>query len=128
MDVAPGEDADALDLLALTTDPDPDDLDSMRYSIVGGAPSGCQRDDRRPRPCRCAPTQNTPKGTAATLTVRVDDGATDPVEGSVVVTGDGIDAAAADGERRHRRRGAPGQDRDACPCSATTSTRSPRRR
>ena len=85
VDVAPGEDAVGLDLLALTTDPDPEDLDSMRYTLVGSAPSGITATiDGTSLQVRA--DKNTPKGTAATLKVRVTDGVTDPVDGSVVVT------------------------------------------
>nr|BFF09422.1 hypothetical protein GCM10025699_07250 [Microbacterium flavescens] len=39
VDVAPGEDPTTLDLRALTTDPDVEDLDGMRYQIVGALPT-----------------------------------------------------------------------------------------
>ncbi len=84
IDVAPGEDAAGLDLLALTSDPDRDDLPSMRYSLVGGVPSGLSANvDGQRLTVSAAP--NTPKGTTATLKVRVDDGQTEPIEGAVTV-------------------------------------------
>lgn len=84
MDVAPGEDPTGLDLRALTTDPDPDDLDGMRYEIVGGVPQGLSASivDQE---LRVSAGSDTPKGTLERLTVRVSDGETDPVEGTVTV-------------------------------------------
>lgn len=84
MDVAPGEDATELDLRALTTDPDPEDLDGMRYEIVGGASEGLTA-GIADQQLRVSASSSTPKGTVARLTVRVTDGETDPVEGTVTV-------------------------------------------
>lgn len=84
MNVAPGEDPTSLDLAALTTDPDPDDLSGMRYSIVGGAPAGLSASIDG-QTLQVSADSGTPKGTRATLTLRIDDGTTDPVEGTVVV-------------------------------------------
>ena len=84
MDVAPGEDAASLELVGLTTDPDPEDLAGMRYSLVGGAPAGLSAtiDGQR---LTASAGADTPKGTTATLRVSVTDGVTDPIEGSVTV-------------------------------------------
>ncbi|WP_461472249.1 Ig-like domain-containing protein [Microbacterium sp. HJ5] len=84
MDVAPGEDPTTLDLRALTTDPDVEDLDGMRYELVGGAPDGLSAsvDDQE---LRVSAASDTAKGTVARLTIRVSDGETDPVEGTVTV-------------------------------------------
>ncbi|GAA3201552.1 Ig-like domain-containing protein [Microbacterium terregens] len=84
VDVAPGEDAASLDLLALTTDPDREDLPGVRYSLIGGAPAGLSADIDGQR-LKVSAAASTPKGTTATLRVRVDDGQTEPVEGSVTV-------------------------------------------
>ena len=84
MNVAPGEDPTSLDLRALTTDPDPEDLPGMRYSIVGGAPAGLSASIDG-QTLQVSADSGTPKGTRATLTVRIDDGQTEPVEGTVVV-------------------------------------------
>ncbi|KAF2420671.1 Ig-like domain-containing protein, partial [Microbacterium sp. B35-30] len=84
MDVAPGEDATALDLGGLTTDPDPEDADGIEYTIVGGSPDGMtasiEGDELRVR----AATE-TEKGTAATIRLRIHDGTTEPIEGAVTV-------------------------------------------
>ena len=84
MDVAPGEDATALDLGGLTTDPDPEDADRIEYTIVGGSPDGMTasiEDDE----LRVSAATETKKGTAATIRLRIDDGTTEPVEGAVTV-------------------------------------------
>lgn len=85
MSIAPGEDPTRLDLRALTTDPDEGDLDGMTYALVGGAPSGLTASIDR-QALRVGAASGTAKGTQATLTVRISDGTTAPVEGSVVVT------------------------------------------
>jgi large repetitive protein len=84
MDVAPGEDAASLDLLSLTTDPDEGDLERMRYSIVGGAGEGMDAaiDGQS---LRVSASSNTPKGTAATIQLQIEDGETEAVTGSVTV-------------------------------------------
>lgn len=84
MDVAPGEDATGLDLRALTTDPDPEDLDGMRYEIVGGVPGGLSASISE-QELRVSADSGTPKGTLERLTIRVSDGETDPVEGTITV-------------------------------------------
>lgn len=84
MDVAPGEDATVLELRALTTDPDPEDLDGMRYEVVGGATDGLSA-SIGDQELRVSAASDTPKGTTARLTIRVSDGQTDPVEGTVTV-------------------------------------------
>ncbi|WP_127473771.1 Ig-like domain-containing protein [Microbacterium sulfonylureivorans] len=84
VEVAPGEDPTSLDLRALTTDPDPEDLDGMRYEIVGGAPDGLSASIDS-QDLRVGADSATPKGTIERLTVRVSDGETDPVEGTVTV-------------------------------------------
>ena len=84
VDVAPGEDPAVLDLRALTTDPDVEDLDGMRYEIVGGAPDGISASVSG-QELRVSAGTDTPKGTIERLTVRVSDGETDPVEGTVTV-------------------------------------------
>ncbi|MGL4257699.1 MAG: Ig-like domain-containing protein, partial [Microbacterium sp.] len=84
MDVAPGEDPTTLDLRALTTDPDPEDLDGMRYEIVGGVPDGLSA-SVADQELRVSAGSDTPKGTLERLTIRISDGETDPVEGTVTV-------------------------------------------
>ncbi|MFG6402260.1 Ig-like domain-containing protein [Microbacterium sp. P04] len=84
MDVAPGEDATNLDLRALTTDPDEGDLDGMQYEIVGGAPSGYSASIDG-QSLQVSADSGTPKGSAITLALRIDDGETEPIEGSVTV-------------------------------------------
>ncbi|KAF2415394.1 Ig-like domain-containing protein, partial [Microbacterium sp. B35-30] len=84
MDVAPGEDPATLDLGGLTTDPDPDDADRLEFDIVGGSPDGMTAaiDDDELRVSAAAETK---KGTAATLRVRITDGTTEPIEGTVTI-------------------------------------------
>jgi len=84
VNVAPGEDASTLDLEALTTDPDPDDAGNHSFTLVGSGSQGVT--------ARIADGQlsveaasNAKKGTAQNLTIRVSDGETEPVEGTVVV-------------------------------------------
>ncbi|MDY0907947.1 Ig-like domain-containing protein [Microbacterium sp. CFBP9034] len=84
VDVAPGEEPVSLELRALTTDPDPEDLDGMSYEIVGGVPSGLSASVEG-QDLRVSAGSNTPKGTVERLTIRISDGQTDPVEGSVTV-------------------------------------------
>lgn len=84
VDVAPGEDATTLDLQALTTDPDPGDIDDMRYELVGGAPAGLSASIAG-QELQVSAGATTPKGTLERLTIRVSDGETDPVEGTVTV-------------------------------------------
>ncbi|MGX1703306.1 Ig-like domain-containing protein [Microbacterium sp. NPDC055357] len=82
MDVAPGEDAATLDLRALTTDPDSGDLERMRYQLVGGAPSGFSASIDGGSLLVSA-SAGTAKGTTVTLAIRIADGETEPIEGSV---------------------------------------------
>ncbi|WP_240658729.1 Ig-like domain-containing protein [Microbacterium sp. CPCC 204701] len=84
VDVAPGEDPVMLDLLGLTTDPDVDDLEGMRYELVGGAPDGMSAsvDGQELRVSAAADTR---KGTAGTIRLRIGDGTTEPVDGIVNV-------------------------------------------
>ncbi|NLP85053.1 tandem-95 repeat protein [Microbacterium sp. CFH 90308] len=84
MDVAPGEEASSLDLAALTDDPDPDDLAGMQYEIVGGSPDGMTASIEGGE-LRVSAAADTPKGSAATIALRITDGVTDPVDGSVNV-------------------------------------------
>ncbi len=84
MDVAPGEEPTALDLRALTSDPDPDDLPGMKYEIVGGSPDGMSASIEKGE-LRVRADAATKKGTAATINLRITDGVTQPIEGSVVV-------------------------------------------
>lgn len=84
MDVSPGEDPTVLDLRALTTDPDPDDIDDMRYEIVGGTPEGLSA-SVADQELRVSAGSDTPKGSIERLTIRVSDGETEPVEGTVTV-------------------------------------------
>ncbi len=85
VNVAPGEDATTLDLAALTTDPDEGDLAGMTYSLVGAAPAGMSATIDG-QSLRVSADAATAKGTAATLQLRISDGRTDPVDGTVTVT------------------------------------------
>ncbi|MDW4573578.1 Ig-like domain-containing protein [Microbacterium sp. M3] len=84
MDVAPGEDPTTLDLGGLTTDPDPEDVDRIRYQIVGGSPDGMTAaiDGDELRVSAAADTR---KGTGGVIRLRIEDGTTEPIEGVVNV-------------------------------------------
>lgn len=84
MDVAPGEEPTTLELGALTTDPDPEDAEKMEFSLAGGAPSGftASIDGQR---LRVSADAGTPKGTSVSVKLRITDGETGPIEGSVTV-------------------------------------------
>ena len=84
VDVAPGEDAVTLDLLGLTSDPDVEDLEGMRYEIVGGAPDGMSASVDG-QELRVSADADTRKGSAGTIRLRINDGTTEPVEGTVNV-------------------------------------------
>ncbi len=85
VEVAPGEPATSLDLAALTTDPDPDDLEKIRYRISGQPSGGVSARIEDGTKLLVEAGSNTPKGTSATVQVTVDDGTTEPVEGSIAV-------------------------------------------
>jgi hypothetical protein len=84
INVAPGEEATVLDLAALTTDPDPEDKGAHEYSLIAGEGKGISAEVDGDRLLVKA-SSNAKKGAATTLTLRVTDGVTDPVEGSVLV-------------------------------------------
>ncbi|MGM7667906.1 Ig-like domain-containing protein [Microbacterium sp. A93] len=82
VDVAPGEDASTLDLAALTSDPDPED--GHEFRLVGSPGDGLSaRVEGSTLLVEAA--SNAKKGTTTTLTIRVSDGETDPIEGTVIV-------------------------------------------
>ncbi|MGR7917264.1 Ig-like domain-containing protein [Microbacterium sp. MAHUQ-60] len=85
VEVAPGEDATTLDLAALTTDPDKDDVDRIQYRIAQQATGGVSaRLDGSV--LRVEATTTTPKGTTTSVGLTISDGTTEPVEGTVSVT------------------------------------------
>ena len=85
MQVAPGEKATSLDLAALTTDPDPEDADKLRFSTSGTPGEGVTvRVEGTDLVAEAA--SNAKKGTTVTVPVRITDGTTDPIEGSVEIT------------------------------------------
>ena len=83
VDVAPGEPATSLDLAALTDDPDPEDKGKHDYTLIGGEEQGISAridgDDR----LVVEAASNAKKGTEVTLKLRISDGTTEPVEGTV---------------------------------------------
>lgn len=85
MSVAPGEEPTGLDLRSLTDDPDEGDLDGMTYTVVSGVPAGLSA-TMDGQTLRVGAATDTAKGTQASLTLRISDGETDPIEGTVVVT------------------------------------------
>ncbi|MET0449037.1 MAG: Ig-like domain-containing protein [Aeromicrobium sp.] len=84
VNVAPGEAPAVLDLAALTTDPDPEDAGRHEYTLVGGESAGISADVDGDT-LRVEAASNAKKGAATTLTLRITDGETEPVEGSVLV-------------------------------------------
>ncbi|SEC23115.1 Fibronectin type III domain-containing protein [Microbacterium hydrocarbonoxydans] len=84
MQVAPGEDAVSLDLAALTTDPDPEDEGKHEFTFVDGDGDGVSAEVKGSELLVKA-SSDAKKGTAMTLNVRVTDGETEPVDGTVTV-------------------------------------------
>ncbi|UJP09190.1 Ig-like domain-containing protein [Microbacterium sp. KUDC0406] len=85
VNVAPGEKAVSLNLAELTDDPDPEDKGKHTFTYVNGATDGISaRVDGDQLFVEAS--SNTKKGTAATLRLRISDGETEPVEGTVDVT------------------------------------------
>jgi hypothetical protein len=85
MSVAPGEDPAALGLRELVTDPDPGDLEKIRFTLSGGAPAGISATVDGTT-LRVAAEANVRKGTKFSLPVQATDGETEPVEASITVT------------------------------------------
>ncbi|WP_307294259.1 Ig-like domain-containing protein [Microbacterium natoriense] len=84
MEVAPGEEAIGLDLAALTDDPDPDDAGSHTFTYVSGAGSGIKAEVDGST-LRVSASSDVEKGTVSSLTLKITDGVTEPVEGTVQV-------------------------------------------
>ncbi|MFF3026017.1 Ig-like domain-containing protein [Microbacterium sp. NPDC057944] len=82
--VAPGEPASRLDLAALTSDPDPEDEGKHKFTLVDGEGKGVSAKVDGDK-LLVEASSNAKKGTALTLTIRVTDGETEPVEGQVQV-------------------------------------------
>jgi hypothetical protein len=82
MRVAPGEKATTLGLAALTSDPDADD--EHEYRLIGGAGKGVTATVDGDE-LSVEASSSAKKGTAVTLTVRVSDGESEPVDGTVTV-------------------------------------------
>ncbi|QTE28997.1 fibronectin type III domain-containing protein [Pengzhenrongella sicca] len=85
VEVAPGEDAVAVDLVALTTDPDAGDLTTMRYALEGQPAEGLQVSVSGQRLIASAGV-DVPKGTTATIKLTISDGTTAPVDGSLTLS------------------------------------------
>ncbi|UWF77716.1 Ig-like domain-containing protein [Microbacterium neungamense] len=84
VNVSPGEDATVLDLGKLTTDPDPEDAGKHRYTLVDGEGSGVSASIDGDK-LSVQASSNARKGTGVTLTLRISDGETEPIEGTVTV-------------------------------------------
>ncbi|MFE6736606.1 Ig-like domain-containing protein [Microbacterium sp. NPDC057650] len=83
--VAPGEKAVSLNLAELTDDPDPKDAGKHTFTYVGGASDGISARVQGDQ-LLVEASSNAKKGTAATLTLKITDGHTEPIEGTVDVT------------------------------------------
>ncbi|WP_308492629.1 Ig-like domain-containing protein [Microbacterium terrisoli] len=79
--VAPGEDASSLDLRALTTDPDPGDLDAITYRVSGGRAGLTARVDGHT--LDVSADASTPKGTVGHFSIEISDGHNPAVTGTV---------------------------------------------
>ncbi|MHC9045148.1 Ig-like domain-containing protein [Microbacterium saperdae] len=80
--VAPGEPETPLDLAALTDDPDPEDEGKHTYSFIGGDTNGISARVENDR-LYVEASSNAKKGATATLKIRISDGETEPIEGTV---------------------------------------------
>ncbi|MFK3676838.1 Ig-like domain-containing protein [Microbacterium sp. NPDC090218] len=85
VNVAPGEPATPLDLAALTDDPDPEDKGKHDYTLIGGEGKGVSARIDGDDKLVVEAASNAKKGTAVTLKLRISDGTTEPVEGTVAV-------------------------------------------
>ncbi len=83
--VAPGEKPVSVDLAALTTDPDPGDLAKMTYTLEGQPGGGLQVAVSGQKLTASAGV-DVPKGTTSTVKLKVSDGTTTPVDGTLTVT------------------------------------------
>ncbi len=83
--VAPGEDAETLDLAALATDPDPDDAGKLTFSLESKAPAGMSAQVSG-NTLTASAESDTKKGTTASLAVSVTDGEAPPVKATITVT------------------------------------------
>ncbi|CAH0214626.1 hypothetical protein SRABI76_02353 [Microbacterium oxydans] len=84
MVVAAGEEATSLDLVPLTTDPDPEDEGKHSYKYISGAGRGitAKIEDGK---LLVAASSDVEKGTVASLKLEITDGTTKPVDGTVTV-------------------------------------------
>ncbi len=83
--VAPGEEAQKVDLAALTKDPDPGDAKKLSYKITGQPENGIKA-SLDGSTLRVEADPSTPKGSGSTVQLSITDGKTDPVSGTVAVT------------------------------------------
>lgn len=81
--VGAGDDAQSVDLAALTSDPDPGDLKGMSYRITGG--ENDRIDTRIDGQTLVVSADADAKGEQAAVQVEVDDGTSEPVTGTVRV-------------------------------------------
>lgn len=84
LNVAPGEDATSLDLAALTTDPDPEDAGKHTFTLVDSPGNGVSA-RLEGATLFAEAASNAKKGTTETVTIRISDGETEPIEGTVVL-------------------------------------------
>ena len=85
VDVAPGDTPAVLDLKPLTQDPDPGDLARMQYSI-SGEPGGGVSAKLNGSQLQVSAAPGARKGTQTQVALKITDGRTGPVAGTVQVT------------------------------------------
>ncbi|MGN8026721.1 Ig-like domain-containing protein [Microbacterium sp. 22242] len=83
--VAAGEPAQSVDLAALTKDPDPGDAKKISYEI-SGKPDGGIKAELDGSTLKVSADSSTPKGSGSTVKLKITDGKTPPVDGTVSVT------------------------------------------
>ncbi|HCS62029.1 MAG TPA: hypothetical protein DIW46_11670 [Microbacterium sp.] len=84
LNVSPGEDATSLDLAALVTDPDPEDEGNHSFTIVDDPGKGLSARLEGTK-LSAEAASNAKKGTTEKVTVRISDGETEPIEGTVLL-------------------------------------------
>ncbi|WP_152602077.1 Ig-like domain-containing protein [Cryobacterium roopkundense] len=82
IEVAPGGDPVTADLQAMSQDVDPGDLKKLEFRLVGAVPAGFSLNVRG-QTFEARVATNTPKGTAAAVSLEITDGTSEPITGSL---------------------------------------------